>query len=128
MSLWSSSSVTNSSLKDLSWDSSSSVEVELFIHMELKFLRLEFYRSILRMKMKMKKKNREHDLKKKNRDLEIANPKKQKRKMKNKGRICISKWERRRTNEKEERSGIMELKFYLGSTWIILFASSGTHI
>ena len=64
--------------------------------MELEFLRLEFYRSILRTKMKMKKKNREHDLenvdlKKKNRDLENANPKKQKRKMKNKGRICRSK-------------------------------------
>ena len=39
-----------------------------------------------------------------------------------------NKWERRSTKEEGERSGIMELEFYLGSTWIILFASSGTHI
>ena len=44
LSLWSSSSVTNSSFKD----SSFGAKLEQFIHVELEFLKLDFYRSICR--------------------------------------------------------------------------------
>ena len=45
-SLWSSSLVTNLSFKDLS----SGAKLEQFIHVELKFLKFEFYRTICRWK------------------------------------------------------------------------------
>ena len=44
LSLWSSSSVTNSSFKN----SSSGAKLEQYIHVELEFLKLEFYKTIYR--------------------------------------------------------------------------------
>ena len=90
LSLWSSSLVTNSSFKDLS----SGAKLEQYIHVELEFLKLEFYRTICRWQWR---RIEEPDQKPESKE-EFGEAR-------TKGRIWRSKIEKQRFGEAEEGSG-----------------------